>query len=219
MQNINIAISKDAVGQLPPVEYDGRIEVVDTPDKARAALRYLSRCGLVGFDTETRPSFKKGVLHNVALMQLAADDICFLFRINRIGFHENLIDFLQNPDITKVGLSVHDDFNVIRRSCPLEPQGFVELQSYVKQFSITDTALRKIYAIIFGRSISKSQRLTNWEAEELTPLQQRYAAIDAWACLKIYNALRSGAFDPLTSPYIVSDDSDIQSETNIDEQS
>lgn len=190
---------------MPTVKFEGGIQVVDTIEKARVALRELSRAGVVGFDTETRPSFRKGKLHKVALMQLATDDFCFLFRLNKLGMFDLLKDFLQNPDILKIGLSVRDDFNVLGRSGDITPQGFVELQSFVKQYSIADTSLQKIYAIVFGERISKSQRLSNWEAEALTPEQQSYAAIDAWACLRLYRHLCDGAFDSAASPYIVSE--------------
>lgn len=203
MDNLHLAICKEAVSQLPTVQYPGGIMVVDTMDKARVALRELSRSRIVGFDTETRPSFRKGRVHKVALMQLATDDFCFLFRLNVLGIFDGLRAFLENPAITKIGLSVHDDFTVMRRSCEIDPQGFIELQDYVKRYSIADSSLQKIYAIVFGECISKGQRLTNWEAPELTEHQQHYAAIDAWACLRLYRYFESGAFDPAASPYIV----------------
>lgn len=208
MDKISIAICKEAIAQMPPVKYDGGIQVVDTIDTARIALRELRRSRIVGFDTETRPSFRKGLLHKVALMQLATDDYCFLFRLNKIGLFDQLKSFLEDPTITKVGLSVHDDFKVLSRSCPIEPQGFIELQNFVKDYCIADNSLQKIYAIVFGHCISKSQRLTNWEAPELTAHQQHYAAIDAWACLKIYKYLKDGHFDPALSPYIVHENQD-----------
>lgn len=200
---INLAISKDAVATLPTVVYEGDIELVDTIEKARVALRELGRARMVGFDTETRPSFRKGVLHKVALMQLSTDECCYLFRLNKLGMFEHLKAFLENPDIVKIGLSIRDDFSVLNRSGKITPQGFIDLQAFVKQYAIADTSLQKIYAIIFGHRISKSQRLTNWEAADLTPEQQRYAAIDAWACLRIYRALCDGAFVPSQSPYRV----------------
>lgn len=206
MEDFKIAINKETVATMPHVSYGGGIMVVDTMDKARVALRELSRAGIVGFDTETRPAFRKGQLNKVALMQLATDDFCFLFRLNLLGVFDGLAAFLEDPNITKIGLSTHDDFNVLRRSRPLEPQGFIELQDYVKQFKIADLSLQKIYAIVFGQCIAKNQRLTNWEAPELTEHQQTYAAIDAWACLKLYRYLKSGMFDPTKSPYIVTED-------------
>ncbi len=203
MDSIHLSIPKQVIATLPPVEFDGGIQVVDSMDKARIALRELTRARIVGFDTETRPSFRKGQLHKVALMQLATDDFCFLFRLNKLGMFDALKDFLADPGVTKIGLSVHDDFNSLGRSGEISPDGFIELQNFVKQYCIDDISLQKIYAIVFGEHISKGQRLSNWEAPELTPQQQRYAAIDAWACLRLYRHLSDGHFDPAESPYIV----------------
>lgn len=199
-----IAISKETVAEMPVVDYPGQITLVDTPEMARIALRELTRARVVGFDTETRPSFHRGRVHNVALMQLSTDDHCYLLRLNIIGISGPLRKFLEDPEIIKIGLSVHDDFSVMRRMVDdLDPQGFIDLQEYVKFFHINDISLQKIYAIVFREKISKNQRLTNWEASELTEQQQRYAAIDAWACLRLYRTFRSGNFHPDESPFIV----------------
>ena len=199
-----IAISKEKVANMPAVTFPGTITVVDTAPMLRVAIRELTRARVVGFDTETRPSFHRGRMHNVALLQLSTAEHCYLIRLNILGISDVLKRFLEDPEIIKIGLSVHDDFSVMRRLSPdLYPQGFIDLQEYVKYFHINDISLQKIYAIIFGERISKAQRLTNWEAETLTEAQQIYAAIDAWACLKLYRWLRSGSFKPDESPYIV----------------
>jgi len=197
-----ISINKEELAGLPLISYDGAISLIDSAAEAHAAIRVLRKEKIVGFDTETRPSFHKGRLHKVALMQIATADRCFLFRLNKIGICAELKDFLEDAAVNKVGLSVHDDFGVLRRSCEMSPRGFIDLQDMVKQYRITDISLQKIYAIIFGERISKSQRLTNWEAETLSPAQQAYAALDAWACLKIYHYLSEGNFDFRTSPYL-----------------
>lgn len=196
-----ISISKEQLAELPTMAYPAEITVVDSAAVAHAALRALSKEEIIGFDTETRPSFRKGLKHKVALMQLSTSERCFLFRLNKIGICAELKTFLENPSVTKIGLSIHDDFNVLRRSCDVEPQGFVDLQETVKKYGISDISLQKIYAIIFGERISKSQRLSNWEADTLTKAQQDYAALDAWACLSIYKYLKEGSFNPLASPY------------------
>ena len=203
----HIAISKEQLAELPPVEYPGGIEsvtVVDTPEKARAALRDLNQYTHIGFDTETRPSFKKGQTNKVALLQLSTGEHCYLFRLNRPGIFDLVKPLLENPDIIKIGLSVHDDYNVLRRRADLEPAGFLDLQDYCRTFHIDDISLQKIFAIIFGQRMSKTQRLTNWEAETLNESQQIYAAIDAWACLKLYRFIREGRFNPYDSPYLLS---------------
>ncbi len=200
--NYIISIDKDAMHSMPLMNFPGRIIVIDSTAEALAAIRVLSKEKMVGFDTETRPSFRKGCSHKVALMQISTEDTCFLFRLNILGISEQLKEFLENPAVTKIGLSVHDDFNVLRRSSPeLDPQGFVDLQAVVKDFEITDISLQKICAIIFGQRVSKGQRLSNWEADKLSDPQQAYAALDAWACLKIYDYLNEGRFNPLASPY------------------
>lgn len=196
-----ISINKEAIAEMPTMHYPGAITVVDNAALAHQAIRALSTERIVGFDTETRPSFKKGRVHNAALMQISTKNRCFLFRLNKIGICAELKAFLENPDILKIGLSVHDDFNVLRRTTPLEPQGFIDLQQMVRNYEITDISLQKIYAIVFGERISKSQRLTNWEADTLTTSQQSYAALDAWACLRLYEYFESGSFDPISSPY------------------
>lgn len=196
-----ISIPKEVITELPIVSYPGKITLVDSAAVAHSALRVLACEKVVGFDTETRPSFRKGRVHQAALMQISTAERCFLFRLNKIGICAELKKFLENPDIIKVGLSVHDDFNVLRRTEAIEPKGFVDLQQMVKDYTIADISLQKIYAIIFGERISKTQRLTNWEADTLTEAQQAYAALDAWACLKIYEYLREGRFDIEGSPY------------------
>jgi len=209
----HIAISKEAVAQMPTVEYPGGIDavtIIDTPSKARMALRALNKCNHIGFDTETRPSFHRGHTNKVALLQLSSGPHCYLFRLNIPGIFEMARPLLESTQIIKVGLSVHDDFNSLRRRGPINPAGFIDLQDYARTFHIDDISLQKIYAIVFGQRISKAQRLTNWEAQTLTEPQQIYAAIDAWACLKLYRYMRSGHFVPSESPWqvVASDDNE-----------
>ena len=171
---------------MPKVEYQGQIYIIDTPQQADFAVRYLSQFPLLGIDTETRPSFRKGVFHKVALLQMATDEHCYLFRLNKFGLTLPLIQLLENPHIAKVGTSLKDDFLQLHKWAPFEPKNVIELQASVQDIGINDKSLQKIYANLFGCKISKSQRLTNWEADELTSSQQQYAAIDAWACIQIY---------------------------------
>ncbi|MCP9611932.1 3'-5' exonuclease [Coprobacter tertius] len=187
----SISITKEEISGMEQEMFQGRIIVIQTLNEADKAVDYLSGFKVLGFDTETRPSFKKGHTHRVALIQISTEDTCFLFRINIIGFTESLKGLLNNDKITKIGLSIHDDFTMLNRVSSFEPRNFIELQSFVKQYNICDMSLQKIYAIIFGKKISKSQRLSNWEAENLTPGQQKYAATDAWACIQIYKKLKS----------------------------
>ena len=180
-------ISKEDLNALDAEEFNGRIVLVQTASTAVKAIRFLMEQPMVGFDTETRPSFRKGQLNKVALIQLSTPDTCFLIRLNRLGIFPELREFLECHTVKKIGLSTKDDFHALCRLAPVKPDGFVELQQLVKTYGIGEASLTKIYALLFGKRISKGQRLTNWEAVELTEAQQRYAALDAWACLRIYN--------------------------------
>lgn len=187
MTEYQSTIDKKLISAMPKVTFPGRIIVIYTEADARKAIDYLNTCSIVGVDTETRPSFRKGKVNSVALLQISTPDTCFLFRLNRIGIPDFLEEFLQN-DVLKIGLSLRDDFNMLRRANNKDPRvgNWIELQDYVSRFGIADKSLQKIYAILFGEKISKSQRLSNWEADVLTESQQLYAATDAWATLRIY---------------------------------
>ena len=190
MIRIKNTINKAEIATLPIVQFPGRIFVIYTEANARKAVDYLNRHEIVGVDTETRPCFRKGQVHKVALLQISTEDTCFLFRLNKIGMPSFLQDFLTN-DILKIGLSLRDDFKMLRRrkNMQTEEGNWIELQDYVVRFGIEDRSLQKIYANLFGMKISKGQRLSNWEAETFTEAQMHYAALDAWACVKIYNRL------------------------------
>ena len=193
--------------QLPEVHYPGKVILVNSAAKAKSALRYLNSQKQVGFDTETRPSFQKNLRYKVSLVQISTlSGECFLFRLKEIGSLDSLFKFFENPDVQKIGLSLKDDFHSLQRLMDFTPAGFVELQTFVKPYRIADNSLQKIYGVIFNERISKNQRLTNWEAKELTPGQQAYAALDAWACQKIYNHLVAGGFDPDACPYMIDDE-------------
>lgn len=184
-------ITKEEISTLPVEEFAGRIIVIQTKAEADKAVEYLMKYDLVGFDTETRPSFKKGQYYKVSLIQISTDDTCFLFRLNYIGFPESLKQFVSSPEVTKIGLSLRDDFGALRKRSSVEPVNFIDLQSIVGSYGIDAASLQKIYAILFKKKISKGQRLSNWEVDVLTEPQKKYAALDAWACLTIYKHLNN----------------------------
>lgn len=187
---IKRTIDKEAIKALPKVLFSGKVHVVQTPQEAEKAVTYLKQYKLLGIDSETRPSFTKGQSHKVSLLQVSTENDCFLFRLNLTGLTLPIISLLESPSITKIGLSLRDDFMMLRKRAPFEQQACIELQEYVRMFGIQDKSLQKIYGILFGEKISKSQRLSNWEASQLTEPQKLYAATDAWACLNIYNKLQ-----------------------------
>ena len=180
---------KKLIGELPRVDFPGRIVVVLSESEANRAVDYLLSASLLGVDTETRPSFKKGFNHEVALLQVCDDDICFLFRLNIIGMTPSIIRLLEDTTVPKVGLSLHDDIMMLHRRVQFTPGRFIDLQDLVGAFGIEDRSLQKLYANIFGMRIVKRQQLSNWEADVLNDKQKRYAATDAWTCINIYREL------------------------------
>lgn len=189
MKTIYDKFDKKTVATLPKDEFGGRVIVIQSVGEARRAVDYLLRFPRLGIDTETRPNFKPGAMNPVALLQVATPDTCFLFRLNIIGLPSCLVRLLTDSSSQRIGLSLHDDWSQLRRRSDFEPVNYVELQDYVKQLGIEDMSLQKLYANLFRRKISKTQRLTNWEADVLTEPQKRYAATDAWACLKMYDEI------------------------------
>lgn len=179
-------ITKEEVNQMPVVLFDGQITLVDKASMVESAVEKLFECDVVGVDTETRPSFSRGTYHRVSLLQISTETHCYLFRLNKTGLHPKLAAFLASDKITKIGLALRDDFAGLSKLYPFKPQNFIDLQSIVAQYGILELGLQKIFAVIFGRKISKSQRLTNWESDTLNEQQQRYAATDAWASLLIF---------------------------------
>ena len=179
-------ITKEEVNKMPVVGFDGKITLVDDVSKLQAAIDELRLADVVGVDTETKPSFTRGTHHKVSLVQISTATHCFLFRLNKISFPKELADFLADDKIKKIGLALRDDFNGLIRQRSFKPDNFVDLQSIVMSYGILELGLQKIFAIVFGRKISKAQRLTNWENDVLTDQQQVYAATDAWASLLIY---------------------------------
>ena len=189
MIDIPSNIAKADIAQMPVELFTGRIIVIHSVADVEKAVAYLKGHSILGIDTETRPSFAKGRTYEVALMQVSTEDTCFLFRLNYIGMPDALIGLLQDDRQLKVGLSLRDDIQRLQAKHRFNPRGFLDLQTYVKEMGVEAQSLQKIYALLFGKKISKSQRLTNWEADVLTDRQKGYAATDAWTCVRIYKHL------------------------------
>ena len=174
MPKFQESITNEEVNGLPVGAFSGEIVVVDTPAAFEEACAYLATQPLIGFDTETRPSFSKGVTNKVSLLQLSSGERAFLFRL------------MESPSVTKIGAAIRDDLKGLQKLRHFTPKGFIDLQSIVGQYGITDLRLRKMAAITLQIKVSKAQRLSNWEAANLTPAQQLYAATDAWVSREIY---------------------------------
>lgn len=181
---------KQAISGLPIAEFKGRIIVIMSAGETEKAVNYLLSQPMLGVDTETRPSFRKGEVHKVALLQVSTHDTCFLFRLNMTGITSAIMRLLENTHVPMIGLSWHDDVLSLQRRKHFMPGLFVDLQNLVGEIGIEDLSLQKIYANIFHQKISKRQQLTNWDADVLNEKQKRYAATDAWACLLLYEEIR-----------------------------
>ena len=190
MKTLYNKFDKKLIPGLPRVLFEGRIFVIQTETEADKAVKYLMDFPLLGVDTETRPSFRKGVINKVALLQVSTEDTCFLFRLNNIGMTADIKRLLEDTTVPKVGLSLHDDMLALHKIGAFEPGNFIDLQDHVGEIGIEDRSLQKLYANVFGQKIAKGQQLTNWEADVLTDSQKLYAATDAWACINLYEELQ-----------------------------
>lgn len=179
-------ISKEELSQLPLRYFEGEIIVVNRKRDVKKAVDYLKGFDYLGFDTETRPSFKKGQVHKVALLQLSTNEKAFIFRLNYFELTKPLIDLLANPSIKKAGAAIRDDIKALQINHFFEPGGFVELQDEAQNLGIHNFSLKKMSGIVLGFKISKAQQLSNWEAPDLSEPQLLYAATDAWISYKIY---------------------------------
>lgn len=182
-------IDNQATAELPAIEFRGPICVIDREEQIEAACRDLATQAVIGFDTETRPSFRAGVSFKVSLLQLATRERCYLFRLNRISLAKPILKLLENPAISKIGADVAGDLRALRQLRHFRDGGFVDLQQIAPRWGIEEKSLRKLAALTLGKRVSKAQRLSNWESATLTDKQQLYAATDAWACICIYEAL------------------------------
>lgn len=188
-KNIYNKFEKGLISSLPVAEFNGRIIVIHTTGETKKAVNYLLSKPILGFDTETRPSFKKGHQHKVALLQVATEDTCFLFRLNFTGLTPDIKRLLEDREVPKIALSWHDDLAGLHKLGDFTVGNFIDLQNCVKEIGIEDMSLQKLYANLFNQKISKRQQLSNWEADVLNDRQKHYAATDAWACINIYKEI------------------------------
>jgi len=180
---------KTIISSLPRAVFEGSIHVVISRSQAEKAVDFLLTQPILGVDTETRPSFSRGRVYYVSLLQVSTHTTCFLFRLNMTGMTPAIIRLLEDTHIPKIGLSWHDDLNGLRKLHDFKPGNFIDIQDHVREIGIEDLGLQKLYANLFGQCISKSQQLTNWERDVLNDKQKLYAATDAWACIMLYEEL------------------------------
>ena len=190
-------ISNEQTALLPAIEFRGEIRIVEDERDIAAACKYLAEQPVLGFDTETRPSFRPGVTFRVSLLQLSSPEVCYLFRLNRIPLDKAILQLFENKRLLKVGADVAGDLRSLRQIRHFRDAGFIDLQAIAPEWGIAEKSLRKLSAIVLGQRVSKAQRLSNWEAATLTDKQQLYAATDAWVCTRIYDRLLRTPKKPL----------------------
>ena len=195
--NFTDKISNEEAAALPAIEFRGEIRIVDNERDIVPACKFLMKQRVIGFDTETRPSFRPGVTFRVSLLQLSSPEVCYLFRLNRIPLDKAILQLFENKRLLKVGADVAGDLRSLRQIRHFRDAGFIDLQAIAPEWGIAEKSLRKLSAIVLGQRVSKAQRLSNWEAATLTDKQQLYAATDAWVCTRIYERLLRTPKKPL----------------------
>ena len=208
-------VSKDQISNLKRVEYNDRIFVIVSPKEAERAVDFLLTQPILGLDTETRPAFRKGENFLCSLLQVATHNCCFLFRLNHIGLCPAIVRLLEDKTVKKVGLAWQNDLLSLRKLGAFKAGTFIDIQDLVKEIGIEDQSLVKIYANLFGQRISKADRLSNWERDVLKKSQKIYAAIDAWACIQIYEKVISLKETGDYQLQIVSEENNDKDETSI----
>ncbi|NVJ85142.1 MAG: 3'-5' exonuclease domain-containing protein 2 [Algoriphagus sp.] len=196
---IPIRISKEEVNALPLGQFEGEIYLIDQLEDVEEVVEFLDTQPILGFDTETKPAFRKGVTNEVSLLQLSTSEQAFLFRLNSIGFPDELRAILEREHILKIGAAVHDDLKGLSKlTDSFYPQAFFDLNDELRKIGFHNVGVRNLSGMVLGIRISKSEQVSNWEATQLTVKQQRYAATDAWACLEVFKKLRmEGYLDEL----------------------
>ena len=174
-----LTIDKEEINLLPAMDFDGEIVEIVTPEGAKRAVEILQKEKVLGFDTETRPSFTKGESYTPCLLQLATRNSAFLFRLQFFKFSDDLVSLLENPDVLKVGIGIKDDLIGLGKIVKFKPAGFVDLADEMKKLGIMSASLRSLTAIFLEKRLLKKAKTTNWERRELTDAQIKYAAIDA----------------------------------------
>jgi ribonuclease D len=183
-------INKEDVSKYPLIVFDGVIHLIETKTDVVKYCKVISKSDVIGFDTETKPAFQKGVSYNISLLQLSVHNSVFLFRIDKVGFMQEIVDLLSSPNIKKVGIDIKNDISALQKIKLFEPCNFIDLNSLALQCGFKSIGAVKLSIMLLGSRISKKQRLSDWSSNELTDAQKKYAAIDAWICPKILDVFQ-----------------------------
>lgn len=184
-------IDRDTLNSLPRIQFTGQIVVAKSENDLVRWLPILCEEQVIGFDTESKPSFKKGKVNGISILQLANSKLAIIVKVKKIGIPDVLKEFMENAQIVKVGAAIHDDLKGLIKIRRFNPAGFIDLQRIAPNYGIEELSVRKLSAVVLGFTVSKRQQLSNWEADELAEAQKLYAATDAWVCREIYLKLIS----------------------------
>jgi ribonuclease D len=190
LEGVRITITPEEINGLPLKSFEGKTTVISEASKLGKIFKEIEKHEVVGFDTETRPSFKKGQVYQVALLQLAIPGKAFLIRINHTGVTEEITQFFENEKIIKAGVGIRDDLKALQKHRPFQPAGCIELSTVAKAAGLQVESVKKLAGLLLGFRISKSAQTSNWEAPTFTQKQIEYAATDAWVCLELYMKLK-----------------------------
>lgn len=185
------SIDNEVVRELPKIKFTGQTIVVNQHNIQESIIDEFRAAGVIGFDTETKPSFKRGVSHGTALLQLSTQNTALLVKLKEVGIPDQIMQLLQEKKLVKVGAAIRDDIIGLKQVRKFNPGGFVDLQSIAPEFGINEKSVRKLAAIVLGAKISKTQQLSNWEALQYTEAQVDYASTDAWVCREIFLKFQS----------------------------
>lgn len=192
---IPLQITKDEINELPLGQFEGEIYLIDKSEDVEEVADFLKTQAIIGFDTETKPAFRKGVVNQVSLLQLSTKTQAFLFRLNDIGFPDAIREVLEREHIVKVGAAVNDDLKALTKlTDSFYPNSFFDLNDELKKVGFHNVGVRNLCGMVLKMRISKSEQVSNWESSVLTEKQQRYAATDAWACLEIFQLLKKEGY-------------------------
>ena len=181
-------LSKNEINSLPQTQFDGDVEVLSSNDNVQAAVNYLMNYDLIGFDTETKPTFVKGPLNPPSIMQLACIDKVYIFQLDNESLYKKLFPILSNENITKCGVSVDRDLIELMYLSPFDPLSFVDLGNIARDYDVPHHGLRGLVAMFLKHRISKGSQISDWSKTILSPAQITYAATDAWISLKLFKA-------------------------------
>ena len=183
-------VAKEDVKKYPLIDFTARVHLIEDLKDVSKCFDVISSASLIGFDTETKPSVKKGVHHHISLVQISVDNDVFLFRINKIGLIQELLNVFNNPNIVKVGIDIKNDITGLQKLKQFKPSNFIDLNQLAKKNNFQSIGAVKLTIMMLGFRISKRQRLSDWNLDILTDQQKIYAAIDAWICPKIFKAFK-----------------------------